>query len=60
MIDPVCGMDVDKGDIKSLYKGRTYYFCSKGCKTRFDRDPEKYIKGGPEGMSDPQVCVKHG
>jgi len=53
MIDPVCGMDVDKGDIKSLYKGRTYYFCSKGCKTRVDRDPEKYIKGGPEGMSDP-------
>ncbi|PSN89886.1 YHS domain-containing protein [Candidatus Marsarchaeota G2 archaeon OSP_D] len=53
MIDPVCGMSVEKGDIKSLYKGKTYYFCSKGCKTRFDRDPEKYLKGGPEGMSDP-------
>jgi len=42
--DPVCGMDVDerKASATSEYRGRTYYFCSKGCKTAFDKDPEKF------------------
>jgi YHS domain-containing protein len=26
----------------SEYKGKTYYFCAKGCKKAFDSDPEKY------------------
>lgn len=25
------------------YKGRTYYFCSAGCRTKFAADPEKYL-----------------
>jgi Cu+-exporting ATPase len=29
----------------SIYLGKTYYFCSGGCKASFDRDPEKYSKG---------------
>jgi YHS domain-containing protein len=29
---------------KSVYKGKTYYFCCAGCKPMFDKDPEKYIK----------------
>jgi len=44
--DPVCGMDVDEKRApggKSTYKGRTYYFCSPGCKKSFDKDPEKYL-----------------
>jgi YHS domain-containing protein len=42
--DPVCGMDVDpKTAPKSEYQGRTYYFCSQGCKTSFDKDPKKYV-----------------
>lgn len=28
---------------KSVYKGKTYYFCCPGCKPKFDADPEKYI-----------------
>lgn len=42
--DPVCGMDVDPktAEAKSEYKGQTYYFCSKGCKVTFDKNPEKY------------------
>lgn len=50
--DPVCGMDVDEGTAKfeSEYQGTKYYFCAPGCKTAFDEDPEKYLKGGPEGM----------
>jgi Cu+-exporting ATPase len=43
--DPVCGMDVDPSQAagQSVYKGQTYYFCSKGCKVAFDRNPEKYV-----------------
>ena len=44
-IDPVCGMQVDEET--ALYRserdGRTYYFCSPGCKREFDRDPRKFI-----------------
>ena len=44
-IDPVCNMTVDpqKAAATSEYKGKTYYFCSRGCKVVFDRDPEKYL-----------------
>ncbi len=47
--DPVCGMTVEEGKeaAKSEYKANTYYFCSRGCKVAFDKDPEKYLKGGP-------------
>lgn len=42
--DPVCNMNVDekKAAATSVYNGRTYYFCAKGCKERFDKNPEKY------------------
>jgi len=45
-IDPVCKMRVDekKAAATSDYKGKTYYFCAKVCKERFDKDPEKYVK----------------
>ncbi len=44
--DPVCGMEVDekKAPATSVYKGKTYYFCAKGCKVQFDKNPEKYLK----------------
>ena len=28
---------------KSEYQGQTYYFCSKGCKDAFDRQPDAYV-----------------
>ncbi|HLE09193.1 MAG TPA: YHS domain-containing protein [Thermodesulfobacteriota bacterium] len=39
--DPVCKMPVseDKAPEKLEYKGKTYYFCAKGCKDRFEKDP---------------------
>jgi P-type Cu+ transporter len=45
--DLVCGMSVDPktAPAKSEYKGKTYYFCSSGCKKDFDKNPEKYIAG---------------
>lgn len=42
--DPVCGMECTDSKISSTYQGRTFHFCSEGCKASFDRDPEKYIK----------------
>jgi Cu+-exporting ATPase len=44
--DVVCGMQVDpaKAAGSSQYKGKTYYFCSPGCKTKFDANPGQYAK----------------
>ena len=54
-LDVVCGMRVepDKAAATSVYQGKTYYFCAKGCKVAFDRDPEKYLNqsAGRKGMS---------
>ena len=43
-LDPVCGMTVDPNTAagKSEYQGKTYYFCSLGCKNAFDKDPERF------------------
>jgi YHS domain-containing protein len=44
---PVMGTkipDVTKAAGKSVYKGKTYYFCCGGCKPAFDRNPAKYVK----------------
>ncbi len=45
--DPVCGMDVtpDKAAAATVHQGRTYYFCSKNCRDRFDREPDKFSSG---------------
>lgn len=42
--DPVCGMEVDEktAPAKSEHMGKTYYFCSPGCKKAFDENPAKY------------------
>ncbi|MCX5971033.1 MAG: YHS domain-containing protein [Coprothermobacterota bacterium] len=45
-IDPVCKMTVDEKTalFHSEHKEKDYYFCAKGCKVAFDKDPEKYLK----------------
>lgn len=42
--DPVCGMEVDPETtlLRSVYNGRTVYFCAPGCKRAFDKQPERY------------------
>jgi YHS domain-containing protein len=44
-LDPVCLMDVDPATARySLeYAGRTFYFCSPGCKRSFERGPLSYL-----------------
>jgi YHS domain-containing protein len=46
--DVVCGMDVNEQDaiargLTSEDQGRTFCFCSPGCKRKFDREPERYV-----------------
>ncbi len=57
--DPVCGMIVDpqKAAGSVAHQGATYYFCSKGCATKFQADPETYLHpaAAPEAVRDP-VC----
>ena len=47
ILDPVCDMivDIDKQKAKGLTSellGKTYAFCSAGCKSTFDKDPGKF------------------
>ena len=56
-INPVCGVPVDMNNPKHVivYKEEKVYFCCDGCKVKFEKDPEKYIKAremglAPEGM----------
>ncbi len=51
--DPVCGMMVNESAAAgvSTYKGEKYFFCSKGCKQRFDADPERYLTSSHAGES---------
>jgi Cu2+-exporting ATPase len=43
--DPVCGMTVDPRHAagQSEYKGTTYYFCSRHCKSRFESNPGEFV-----------------
>lgn len=43
--DPVCKMVIEDKDAAatSIYKGATYYFCSKACKEDFDKNPETFV-----------------
>ncbi len=45
VVDPVCGMRVDPHTAKHRHQhaGRTYYFCSNGCRTKFVADPKRYL-----------------
>ena len=44
--DPVCGMNVDPSHAAgtSEYAAKTTYFCSAGCKAKFDKNPQQFSK----------------
>ena len=44
--DPVCRMRVDRFATphSAAFEGRTYYFCSSGCKQEFETKPDHYAK----------------
>ncbi|ACL55831.1 heavy metal translocating P-type ATPase [Methylobacterium nodulans] len=43
--DPVCGMSVDPHTAKhrAQHNGHPYYFCSAGCRAKFEADPARYL-----------------
>lgn len=45
VIDPVCHMEVEiaTAHFQSEYQGKMYYFCAANCKTRFDKNPERFL-----------------
>ena len=47
--DPVCGMTVDptKSEHQAEYEGRTFHFCSQGCREKFIADPDRYLADEP-------------
>ena len=47
--DPVCGMNVDPRTAKHTaeHEGRTHYFCSAGCRSKFVTSPARYLSAQP-------------
>ena len=55
-IDPCCNMIVDEGRSKAAglisdYKRKSYFFCSKECKVRFDKAPQLHAQKSAEQAS---------
>jgi Cu+-exporting ATPase len=62
--DPVCGMSVNPQTAKhkTSYRGEDFYFCSAGCKTKFEADPKRYLEPKAEAPADPgtiYTCPMH-
>ncbi|MBY5409699.1 heavy metal translocating P-type ATPase [Rhizobium leguminosarum] len=61
--DPVCGMTVDPqaGKPSLDHDGRTYHFCSEGCRTKFAAAPQDYLtaKDPVCGMAVDRSTAKH-
>ncbi|MGB9823492.1 YHS domain-containing protein, partial [Thermodesulfovibrio sp.] len=60
VIDPVCKMLIEDKDAAetSIYKGITYYFCSKHCKEKFDKNPEIYLTEEPSTSLTKEITLK--
>jgi Cu+-exporting ATPase len=61
--DPVCGMMVDPhaGKPTAEHAGHTFHFCSAGCRTRFEAEPEKYLTATDPvcGMKVDRASARH-
>lgn len=62
--DPVCGMTVDPhtAQHRTLHEGHPFYFCSAGCKTKFEASPTKYLESSlPPAAIDGAIytCPMH-
>jgi len=49
---PVTGEDIEEGAPTLEYNGKIVAFCCKGCVSKFQKDPEKYLKDiSPDGKT---------
>ena len=53
-IDPVCSVEMEIATAywNTEYQGKTYYFCSPGCKRSFEKAPEKYLGKPDENIAE--------
>ncbi len=59
MIDPVCGMTVEKDSAAGTYehKGETYYFCNPSCVAKFSANPEQYLYPPAQALAQIQPAA---
>jgi len=59
-LDPVCGMTVATATSKSsVHDGRPYYFCSAGCRDKFETQPATYVKAIAKPMEKKEQSHEH-
>ena len=53
VIDPVCGMTVNQGAAAAsvAHGGRTYYFCSQRCFSKFRANPAQFANAPAAGAA---------
>lgn len=58
--DPVCGMKVDPATAAATvaYRGTRYFFCGQGCASKFNADPDKYLKTRRGAMPSQTTSIK--
>jgi P-type Cu+ transporter len=58
-VDPVCGMSVDPLTAKHrfAYRGQDHFFCSAGCRSKFEADPETYLARKHPDVSKPPAVA---
>src|SRR5579871_1189424 len=64
--DPVCSMTVDpqKTPHRTRHSGTDYFFCSSGCRTKFEADPARYLSAerppkSPASAGTIYTCPMH-
>jgi len=51
--DPVCGMTViPEQAAGQVHEGKTFYFCSKGCAAKFEKEPQKYLAAKDKAIQE--------
>src|SRR5688500_9083371 len=61
--DPVCGMTVDpqKTAHRAAFEGHSYFFCSAGCRGKFEAEPLKYVRtASSAGPAEPAKAAPAG
>jgi len=53
--DEVCGMEfpIERAQSSVVLNGRTFHFCSDGCREHFLAHPEWYVPANPEADQSP-------
>ena len=57
--DPVCGMTVQSDSPHhATWEGHEYFFCSAGCRQKFEAEPAKYVSAPVQAESAPPSSTR--